>query len=105
MTTMTAVKMLTYANRRLVPGEDFEAKSPRDLKVLLATRKARIKRQSGEIPAPPAAVAAKIDAVVVSPDQELAQARVDYEIKFGKRPFYGWDATTLRDKINAATVE
>lgn len=63
MAMMTATKMLTYNNRRLVPGEDFEARSHRDMKVLLATRKAKLKREEGAVPAPPPEVAKKIVAV------------------------------------------
>lgn len=33
---------------------------------------------------------------------ELAVARAEYEAKFGKKPFNGWDAKTLREKIAAA---
>jgi hypothetical protein len=33
---------------------------------------------------------------------ELAEARADYEAKLGKRPFPGWDAKTLREKMAAA---
>lgn len=101
MYPMTATKMLTYNNRRLVPGEDFEAKSQRDLKVLLATRKAKIKRAAGEVAAPPPSVAAQIAAVAVTPGEELAAARASYKEKFGKQPFYGWDLATLNDKIAA----
>jgi len=102
MFPMTATKMLTYNNRRLVPGEDFEAKSQRDLKVLLATRKAKAKRQTGEVPAPPEDVSKKIGAVTSTPEEELTQARAAYKEKFDKQPFYGWDVATLREKIEAA---
>ncbi|MGN6538953.1 MAG: hypothetical protein ACTHKQ_24900 [Mesorhizobium sp.] len=33
---------------------------------------------------------------------ELAEARADYVAKLGKKPFGGWDAKTLREKIAAA---
>ena len=33
---------------------------------------------------------------------DLAAARADYEAKLGKKPFMGWDAKTLREKIAAA---
>lgn len=103
MTAMTATKMLSYNNRRLVPGEDFEAKSPRDLKVLLATRKAKLKREPGEVAPPPPAVAAKVAALVTAPEQVLAEARAQYEEKVGRRPYYGWTIEQLREKIAAAS--
>lgn len=63
MIKMTTTKVLTYNNRRMEPGVDFEAKSHRDMKVILASRKAKMKREEGEVPAPPPAVAEKIVAV------------------------------------------
>jgi hypothetical protein len=33
---------------------------------------------------------------------EIAALRAEYIEKFGRRPFYGWDADTLREKIAAA---
>jgi hypothetical protein len=33
---------------------------------------------------------------------DLAAARAEYEAKLGKKPFNGWDAKTLREKIAAA---
>lgn len=33
---------------------------------------------------------------------DIAALRAAYEKKLGKRPFNGWDAATLRDKIAAA---
>lgn len=124
MTQMTATKMLSYDNRRLVPGEDFVARSHRDMKVLLATRKAKVKRLAGEVSAPPEALTAKIEVMVVPPNDlnppltppndlnppqppayDLAAARAEYEAKLGKRPYYGWDIEQLREKIAAAPSE
>ncbi|MEQ1938605.1 ParB/RepB/Spo0J family partition protein [Mesorhizobium sp. CN5-321] len=33
---------------------------------------------------------------------DLAEARAEYEAKLGRKPFNGWDAKTLREKIAAA---
>jgi hypothetical protein len=33
---------------------------------------------------------------------DLASLRVTYKAKFGKKPFAGWDADALREKIGAA---
>jgi len=33
---------------------------------------------------------------------DLATLRADYEAKIGRKPFMGWDAKTLREKIAAA---
>jgi hypothetical protein len=129
MAMMTATKMLTYNNRRLVPGEDFEAKSHRDMKVLLATRKAKVKREEAEVPVPPAAIAAKIadatdpgrpvpshgsgpgdpapelrpaDLPPVVVEGELAIVRAEYEAKIGKRPYWNWSVAELREKMDQA---
>ena len=34
-----------------------------------------------------------------TPDDDLPGLRASYESAFGKRPFMGWDAETLRTKI------
>lgn len=124
MSIMTATKMLTYANRRLQPGEDFEARSQRDVKVLLATRKAKVKRPEADVPAPPPEVEKRIVAVVTTNEapvepsvtstseatiepkvetagDDLASLRKTYEDLSGKRVYNGWDAAQLREKIAA----
>lgn len=128
MVTMTATKMLSYNNRRLVPGEDFEAKSHRDQKVLLATRKAKLKREQVELPAPPPEVVKKIVAVTgtqqpasnviatglrsedtpprvaVSGNDgdkggDLSAARSEYKTATGKQAYHGWSAEYIRGLI------
>lgn len=37
-----------------------------------------------------------------APVDELAVLRAEYSEAAGKRPFHGWDADTLREKIAAA---
>ncbi|APZ53130.1 hypothetical protein [Salipiger abyssi] len=39
-----------------------------------------------------------------TPD-EMAALRAEYEAVIGKRPFYGWDAETLRAKISEHEAE
>jgi len=120
---LKAVKGLTYNTRRLLPGDVFDA-SPRDARLLLAIRKAEAMREPVELPPPPPAVAEKIAATFVPPTPPndpnpppippndpnpptpppdyLAALRAEYEAALGKRPFMGWDAATLREKIAAA---
>lgn len=38
----------------------------------------------------------------LSPIENIADLRDEYQRAFGKRPFHGWDAATLRAKIEAA---
>ena len=37
--------------------------------------------------------------------EDLTALRAEYEAKVGKRPFMGWDAAKLREKIAAAKSE
>ena len=37
-----------------------------------------------------------------TPEDELHQLREAYQAKVGKRPYHGWDAAELREKISAA---
>lgn len=39
------------------------------------------------------------------PKEDMAELRAAYQAKIGKRPFNGWDAATLREKIAAAKAE
>jgi hypothetical protein len=102
---LRAVKNLTYATRRLLPGDVFEAR-PRDVRVLLATRKVESVREPANVPAPPPAVAAKIKDAVAPvappPADDRAALRAEYEAVLGKAPFPGWSADVLREKIAAA---
>lgn len=97
---LKAIKPAKYLTRRLLPGDVFEVDDSRDgnlmAKILLATRKAVQHREPGRIAPPPVELAAKIAAPEAD---ELAELRTEYQAKIGKRPFHGWDADTLRQKI------
>ena len=38
-------------------------------------------------------------------DKELSALRAEYQETVGKRPYHGWDADTLREKIAEARAE
>lgn len=97
---LRAVKNLTYATRRLLPGDVFEAR-PRDARVLLATRKVEAVREPANVPAPPPAVVEKIKATTAPADDRVA-LRTEYERVLGRPPFLGWSAELLRERIAAA---
>lgn len=78
MMKLVARKPMTYGTRHLVAGEVFEAR-PADARLLKAIRKAA-------------------DHVEPEPS-DVASLRAQYEQMFGKRPFMGWDADALREKI------
>lgn len=83
MTDMIANKSFVYNCRRLMPGQDFQTKNARDTKILTAIGKARVKP-------------------VEDQSEEISALREEYQDKVGKRAFHGWDAATLREKIEAA---
>lgn len=80
---MIATKDLTYATRRLKADDQFDA-SRNDARVLTALGRARL-----------------IEQPVQEPIDERVPLREAYEAKFGKRPYMGWDAEALREKIAA----
>lgn len=51
-------------------------------------------------PGPPPAVAEKIAAM--APTEEISALRAAYAAAAGKKPYHGWDAATLRERIAAA---
>jgi hypothetical protein len=114
---LKAVKAFTYSTRRLLPGEVFEASS-RDARLLLATRKVEAMRDPVELAPPPPALAKKIEAAVAPtpavtvqppiaspPAEDITALRAEYEAALGKKPFNGWDAATLREKIAAGAAQ
>lgn len=84
MRNLVATRSLTYATRRLKAGDYFTARSDKDARILVAIRKAR------------SAPAREPGSVVES---DLAALRSEYEAAIGKRPFMGWDAEKLREKL------
>lgn len=108
---LVALKRMTYGTRRLLPGDEFEAK-PSDAKVWILLGKARPRAEA--IPAPPPRLVRKVieaPPVVTSPPppvvqdaapDALTQAREDYALKLGKRPYHGWDVEELRRRISEA---
>lgn len=87
---LVATKGLRYGTRRLVADDDFMAPK-RDARLLVAIGKARYATADAR-PEPGASPSA-------SPS--LGELRQQYQTKFGKRPFNGWDAEALQAKIAA----
>jgi hypothetical protein len=89
MADLIATKALKYATRRLLPDDHFTTKNERDARILIGIGKARrVQVATNEIYCP------EVD--------ELSALRAEYQEKLGKRPYHGWDAEALRDKIAAA---
>lgn len=76
-----------YGTRMLTAGEPTIVSGP------LAREMLALGRATAEKPK-----RAKVEA----PFDERVALRAEYEAKFGKKPFGGWDADTLREKIAAA---
>lgn len=84
---LVATKGLRYGTRRLLAEDDFTA-SRRDARLLVAIGKARYATSDAR-------------AAEVPPGASLSDLRQQYQAKFGKRPFNGWDAEALQAKIAA----
>lgn len=113
MKKLIALKSLTYNTRRLLAGDEFMAR-PTDARLLIAIRKASDPnvRVTGSVPPPPKELLKKVAATTPPasgdsgvPATELQELRTAYQTALGKKPFNGWDADTLRQKIEAASTE
>lgn len=97
MTDMIARKAMPYKTRRLLPGDPFTT-SRQDARALNAIGKARYATRDmvadDERPA-------RAPAPARAPTDERPALRAAYETKFGKKPFGGWSAEVLREKLTA----
>lgn len=88
---MIATKEMSYGTRRLKADDAFEANDRSQAKLLTALGRARV---------------ASADTPQKAPEKpqgdDLASLRAEYTEAFGKRPYGGWSADTLREKIAAA---
>lgn len=101
---LIAAKPMRYGTRRLVAGEDFEAKE-RDANLLVRLKRATPwERAKADIPPIPKALKAAVTPQPEGEVDERAALRAEYQEKFGKRAFPGWSADELRAKL-AVTAE
>lgn len=104
---LRAIKPLKYDTRRLMPGDEFEVARSRDARLLLATKRVRKAEAAPAAPPvePPAPAPAPVLPPVVEPTapapEDLSALRAEYETVVGKKPFHGWSAETLREKMAA----
>lgn len=106
MKQLVAVKRMSYAKRRLEPGDTFEAPAS-DAKIWILLGKARPRAE--ELPKPPARLVRKVIHAaaddVPPPDlvvNSLSLARDEYQLKLGRKPYHGWDVEELRRRISEA---
>jgi len=97
--SLIATQHMTYATRRLRPGQPFQA-SDRDAALLVKIKRAR---EVGALGAPPDSVAAKIKPTGQDPDAEMKALRAQYMVVFGKRPGPKWGPDELTRRIAEAT--
>ena len=127
MRELIAKTRLLYAGRRREAGDAFTA-SPAHARLLVKTGRAvfadharpradlppipetlRNRALAGKEPAVPtrevaaletqANAASAPEAAASAEAEELEQARADYREIFGRKPYHGWDAATVREKI------
>jgi len=110
MVDMIATKRLKYGNRRLLPGDPFSARHDRDARLLIGIGKARYATRMMVADDEPAVRYEPVDPRrntiddthrPVEPADDRPALRAEYEAKFGKKPFAGWSAETLREKLAA----
>jgi hypothetical protein len=113
MVDMIATKRLKYGTRRLLPGDPFAARHDRDAKLLIGIGKARYATRDMVATDEPAVRYEPVDPRRDTMDDthrpvetpadtdERPALRAEYEAKFGKRPFPGWSADVLREKLAA----
>lgn len=115
MQRLRASKDFTYATRRLLPGDSFEA-SDRDARLLIAIKKARPDEDDPRpLRAPPRTLAKKIElfggdetpppAKTEEPEVDMAALREEYQEAVGRRAFHGWSADELRQRIAEAKAD
>lgn len=100
---LRATRPLTYLTRRLLPGDEFTA-SPRDARVLRATRRAEEVRDPVDLAPPSPEQAAAIATALsgLNDGEPLKELRIQYESVVGRRPYHGWTADQIKEKIAAA---
>lgn len=80
---LIATKAMTYAMRRLKAGAPFVARTAAHARVLVAAKKAKFATVEEQEP----------------PLDDIDVLRAEYQGVIGRRPYHGWDAATLIQKI------
>lgn len=96
---MIATGPLRYGTRMLSAGDGLSVNGPM-ARVLEALGKARSGRPLPQLDHDRDGFAG---GSVTAGGEDIAALRAAYQAKFGKRPFNGWHADTLREKIAASS--
>lgn len=95
---MVANQPMTYGTRRLLPGDEFQA-SRRDADLLERLGRAKVAALD---PLDHDGNGKKGGSKLAPLDDEITALRTQYQNKFGKRAYHGWDAKTLTEKLAEA---
>lgn len=96
---LKAIKALKYRTRRLLPDDDFRVKNEREARVLVALGKA-VRNDNPNRRVALDDARAKVGMEPISRDSEEIKAlRDSYAERFGSRPFMGWSAEQLKEKL------
>lgn len=102
---MIALKAIRYkipkiVQDRIAIGDVFYVQK-KHVKALVGLRHAKVApRDPVSLPEIPPSLVAKVSGAPVAANDDLKDLREQYMSIFGKRPFNGWDAATLRAKID-----
>lgn len=97
---LVATRGFKYLTRRLLPGDVFEAKNAIEAKILTDVRKvAAVPLPKRRRPQLDHDKDGREGGSKTAAGDDIAALRAEYFSKVGKRPFNGWDAATLREKI------
>ncbi len=98
---MVANQPMTYGTRRLLPGDEFRV-SRRDADLLSRLGRARLADDPKIDPLDHDGNGKKGGSKPATNSEDLTVLRNQYFDKFGKRPFYGWDAKAIAEKLAEA---
>lgn len=107
MAWMTCKVKTEYGGKPLAPGDQFEVRDV-DVRVLVALDRASLMVDPPEpapVPVNPRRAAADAARRAEQAADATAALREQYETLYGKRPFMGWGADVLREKIAAFVPE
>jgi hypothetical protein len=98
---MIATKDLKYRTRRLKAGDGFRVKNSREAKVLAHLGRAEMAANANREVALDDARAQVALPPLSKDSTDIGTLRAQYAEKFGKRPFNGWSAAQLQEKLAA----
>ncbi len=99
---MTAMRPMRYGTRRLQAGDTFKAN---DVHALLMFKRGQAAYAKPVVKFAQASAVVPDGSIPPAPVDEMTALRAQYTAALGKRPFPGWSADVLREKMAAAETE